>query len=61
MHLDRLRQVVNGLPEVERVIVMEYVQCGSEMDLSGFKVSYTHSYLSNLYTYIYNICLRLFG
>ncbi|KAI6659022.1 hypothetical protein LOD99_14698 [Oopsacas minuta] len=40
MHVDRLKQVVDGLPEVERVIVMGYVRPEIELDLSGIKVSY---------------------
>ena len=40
LHLDKLKQVVSGLPEVERVIVMGYVKPESELDLSGLQVTF---------------------
>ena len=42
LHLDKLKQVVSGLPEVERVIVMGYVKPESELDLSGLQVTFKY-------------------
>ena len=39
LHLEKLKQVVKGLPGVEHVVVMGYVQSEEELDLSGIQVS----------------------